>query len=199
MMPQEKMHLIVGLGNPGLKYTQTRHNAGFLVLDALARDHSIPLDGVAEDARWGTGAIAGHRVALVKPMTFMNQSGPPVLRFVNAFCTSSRETVIIHDDLDLALGRIKFKVKGGSGGHKGLLSLMEAFGDDHFMRLRIGIGRPPAETGTIDHVLGCFTASEAPELARTITRAQEAVVALVCEGLRQGMNKFNRPQITNSD
>ena len=192
------MHLIVGLGNPGRRYALTRHNAGFMVLDALARVHSIPLDADIEDARWGEGTIAGCKVALVKPMAFMNQSGPPVLRIANVLCTSIQETVIIHDDLDLSLGRIKIKVKGGSGGHKGLLSLMEAFGDDHFVRLRIGIGRPPADTGTVDHVLDCFTASEATELARTITWAQEAVVTLVCEGVRQGMNKFNRPQITNS-
>ncbi len=134
-------HLVVGLGNPGPEYAGTRHNAGFRVVERLAEDFGIPLAHERCQALFGSGSIRGVAVVLAKPMAFMNRSGPPVKGLIDFLGISSGRTVVIHDDLDLALGRLKIKEKGGHGGHKGVRSLMDAVGGGDFIRVRIGIGR----------------------------------------------------------
>jgi PTH1 family peptidyl-tRNA hydrolase len=189
----KRQWLVAGLGNPGDRYRDTRHNIGFATLDQLAKTHSIPWDRAVDSTIQGVGAIEGVDVVLAKPMAYMNHSGPPLADAAERFKISSQQVLVIHDDMDLALGRIKIKAKGGHGGHRGLQSLMAALdADGNFARLRVGIGRPPAGCDPVDHVLGRFTQSENEVLADAITSATEAVATILTRGVRDGMNRFNR-------
>jgi PTH1 family peptidyl-tRNA hydrolase len=190
-MSNERFRLIVGLGNPGDAYRKTRHNAGFMVVEALSKDFSIPLDKTKFDARYGRGAIQGDEVLLAKPLAFMNRSGPPVQSLANYFRISSGQVLIIHDDIDLAFERLKIKEKGGHGGHNGVRSLMEAFGTGDFARLRIGVGRSETGISVTDYVLGKFNSEEEEMLNHVVKRARDAVVTIIGKGIRAGMNQFN--------
>ncbi|MBL0715016.1 MAG: aminoacyl-tRNA hydrolase [Desulfosarcina sp.] len=185
-------YLIAGLGNPGEDYRNTRHNAGFMVVDRIRRECGIPLDQKWFNCVFGTGIVAGMAVALVQPQAFMNRSGPPVLRLMSYYGISTRDLLIIHDDIDLALGRIKIKEKGGHGGHKGVKSLVDTLGNGDFPRLRIGIGRPERGGDVIRHVLVPFSAGEEEQLDGILGRAAEAAVTILCHGVEFGMNRFNR-------
>ena len=191
-MPETPVYLIVGLGNPGAAYDGTRHNIGFRVADALARSFSISLTEEKFDAQIGHGRIENIRAVLVKPMLFMNRSGPPVHALSKELGISVRNIMVIHDDMDLDLGRIKIKEKGGHGGHRGIRSLTDAFDGGDFVRLRIGIGRPAEGADVVDHVLGQFTADESALADQLVTRARDAVVTVLCKGTKEGMNVFNR-------
>ena len=190
-MPQKRAHLIVGLGNPGTQYEQTRHNAGFMVVDKLAGDFGIALSKNKYDVRYGRGVIEGHEVMLAKPMAFMNLSGPPVQKLAAYFRIPSGDMLIIHDDIDLAFERLKIKEKGGHGGHKGLKSIINALAEDEFVRLRIGVGRSDTGSGVTDHVLGPFSEAEARVLDTILNQARDAVVTILTEGSKVGMNRFN--------
>lgn len=192
-MPEtKKLYLVAGLGNPGNKYRETRHNAGFLLIDHVADAYGIALDKSKFDAIYGRGKIENRDVILVKPMSYMNLSGHPVFRLAEYYRISSREMVVIHDDIDLALGRIKIKEKGGHGGHKGLKSVMQVFGGDCFARLRIGVGRSESGIDVADYVLGRFSKAEQEILQQIIEKAQDALVAILCKGIRDSMNEFNQ-------
>jgi len=198
-MPSKKIRLIVGLGNPGDAYRETRHNAGFLVVDKVAETFSIALDRRKFDVVMGRGLIGNQEVILAKPQAYMNRSGPPVLQLANYFKILCEEMLIVHDDIDLSFGRIKIKEKGGHGGHNGLRSLIDAFGGGNFARLRVGIGRSEAFTVT-DHVLGRFSAAEDTVLDQIISMARDAVVIIFDKGTQEGMNTFNnRAVITNRE
>ncbi len=188
-------YLIAGLGNPGEDYRNTRHNAGFMVVDRIRRECGMPLDQKRFKCVFGTGIVAGMAVALVQPQAFMNRSGPPVLRLMSYYGISTGDLLIIHDDIDLALGRIKIKEKGGHGGHNGIRSIMDAFGGGNFVRLRIGVGRSEAGENVTDHVLGRFSADKAEMVVRVISAARDAVVTMLCEGTKVGMNVFNRKDL----
>lgn len=190
-MSTKRTHLVVGLGNPGKAYERTRHNAGFLVIDALAGRYDIPVNRRKFDALYGRGTVDGADVVLVKPMTYMNLSGSAVQPFSHFFKIACRDILVVHDDIDLAFGRLKIKQKGGHGGHKGVSSIMDALGEGNFTRLRIGIGRPEAQTGVTGHVLGGFTTEEEKTLERITETAREAVVTVLSSGIREGMNRFN--------
>lgn len=190
-MPQRKFRLILGLGNPGDKYSRTRHNIGFMVVDAIAEAYSIPLDKKKFDVVFGRGNIKGEEIFLAKPMSFMNLSGPPTVRLSAYHQISCEEILVIHDDIDLTYDRIKIKAKGGHAGHNGIRSLMDAFGSGDFGRIRVGIGRPGAQGGVVGHVLGKFHPDEAMILDRIIERARDATIAVICNGLQEGMNQFN--------
>ena len=190
-MPQKRTHLIVGLGNPGTQYEHTRHNAGFMVVDKLAGDFGIALSKSKYDVRYGRGLIEGHEVMLAKPMAFMNLSGPPVQKLAAYFKIPSGDMLIIHDDIDLAFERLKIKEKGGHGGHKGLKSIINAVGEDEFVRLRIGVGRSETGSSVSDHVLGPFYDDERKLLDSILKRARDAVVTILTEGSKIGMNRFN--------
>ncbi len=191
-MPPKRTHLIVGLGNPGKPYENTRHNAGFMVVDTLSGDFDIDLNKSKYDVRYGRGSIEGHEVMLAKPMAFMNRSGPPVQKLGAYFRIPSRDMLIIHDDIDLAFGRLKIKEKGGHGGHKGLNSIINAVGEDEFVRLRIGVGRSETGSSVSDHVLGPFYDDERKQLDAILNRARDAVVTILTEGSKIGMNRFNK-------
>ncbi len=189
---KNKISLVVGLGNPGASYARTRHNAGFMVADRLASEFDFSFDKRKFDTVFGRGIIEQASVVLAKPMAFMNRSGPPVKQLADFFKISSDAVLVIHDDIDLAFGRLKIKEKGGHGGHNGLRSLIDAFGTDDFMRLRMGVGRSEVEAGVSGHVLGRFTEQETESLDQILTTARDAVVTILCKGTRAGMNYFNR-------
>lgn len=189
--PEEKLHLIIGLGNPGQAYLHTRHNIGFMVVDALAQAYQIQIDQTDVDSQFGPGRIAGRPVLLAKPQRFMNRSGISVKRLAQHFGISGEEMMIIHDDIDLAFGRLKIKEKGGCGGHKGVRSVIDAFGDGGFTRIRLGIGRPAGQDDVVDYVLGGFDPGEISMLTQIIQHAQAAVVTILSQGTKVGMNRFN--------
>lgn len=190
--PPKRLHLVVGLGNPGASYAKTRHNAGFMLADRLAGEFGFSFDKRKFDTVFGRGAIEKARVVLAKPMAFMNRSGPPVKQLAGFFKISSEAVLVIHDDVDLAFGRLKIKEKGGHGGHNGLRSLIDAFGRDDFVRLRIGVGRSGFDSSVSNHVLGRFTQQETESLDQVITAARDAVVTILCKGIKAGMNHFNQ-------
>ena len=194
-MPQKRMRLIVGLGNPGSQYENTRHNAGFMVVDQLAGEFGISVNKNKFDVRYGRGAIEGHEVMLAKPMAFMNRSGWPVQKLAAYFKINSKDLMVVHDDIDLAFGRLKIKEKGGHGGHKGLKSIIHAVGEDEFVRLRIGVGRSEAESSVSDHVLGPFFDDESKRLGSVLIQARDAVVTILTEGSKVGMNRFNKKEL----
>ena len=187
----KRLWLVVGLGNPGRSYTKTRHNIGFMVLDALADAFSIGVEKKKNDVIFGRGVIKGERVILVKPMAYMNRSGPSVRRFADYFGIPGENMLVIHDDIDLTFERLKIKMKGGHGGHNGIRSMIDAFGSGDFARLRIGVGRPGDHKGVTDHVLGRFSESEQNVLDQLIMRARDAAVTILCDGIQEGMNAFN--------
>lgn len=190
-LPANKYRLVAGLGNPGEKYRLTRHNIGFKVVDKLSEAYSIPLNRRKFDAVYGYGKIDDVDVVLVKPMAYMNRSGLPLRKLAKYFNISCEDIVVVHDDLDLAWERLKIKVRGGHGGHNGIRSIMEAFGEGGFVRVRIGIGRPLAGTNVSDYVLENFSAADQGALDRVINRTSEAVVAILCDGPQVAMNTFN--------
>ena len=194
-MPANRLRLVVGLGNPGNTYEDTRHNAGFMVADKIAQDFNISFNKTKFDAIFGRGFIEDVDVLLVKPMAFMNRSGPPLQKLAHYFRIPGEDMLVIHDDIDLAFGRLKIKEKGGHGGHNGIRSIMDAFGGGDFVRLRIGVGRSEAEGNVTDHVLGRFSDDKAEMVARVITVARDAAVTVLCEGMKVGMNAFNRKDL----
>lgn len=190
-MPVKETHMVVGLGNPGDDYHRTRHNAGFRVVDALARRFGIDVNRKKFDGWFGRGTVAGVPAVLLKPMAYMNRSGPPVRRIADYFKVSLEDILVVHDDIDLPFGRLKIKQKGGDGGHKGVRSIMDALGGGAFVRLRVGIGRPDAERDVTGHVLGDFDSEESRLLDPIVAAAGEAVVTVLSSGTKEGMNRFN--------
>ena len=195
-MPQRRLRLVVGLGNPGEAYAETRHNAGFLAVDKVSAAFSIPFAKQKFDARFGIGSIDGIKVILAKPMAFMNRSGPQVQKIAGYFRILCEDMLVVHDDIDLAFGKLKIKEKGGDRGHRGIRSLIDAFGGGDFVRLRIGVGRPEAGIGAADYVLGKFNLEERKNLDQIITTAKDAVVTTLCKGTKEGMNRFNDKRIS---
>ncbi len=191
LMPQKKVLLVVGLGNPGDAYVKTRHNAGFIVLDELAESFSILVEKKKYNALFGRGLIEGSEVILAKPMAFMNLSGIPVQKILNYFKIPFEDMLVIHDDIDLAFGRLQIKENGGHGGHKGLKSIIETVGGSNFVRLRIGIGRSEDNINVANYVLGQFNTNEKKILDRITEKARDAVVTTICKGTKEAMNIFN--------
>lgn len=186
--------LVIGLGNPGAEYAPHRHNIGFEVIDALARSHDMAFSRWKRSkARVAVGRIAGHPVLLAKPLTFMNLSGRAVHRLRWANDIPLERLLVVYDDLDLPLGRLRLRPEGGSGGHKGMRSIIEALGTQDFARLRVGIDRPSGGMDPADYVLQPFSDDEASCLTETIDRAVAAVECWLAEGIGTAMDRFNRP------
>ncbi|NMB74158.1 MAG: aminoacyl-tRNA hydrolase [Myxococcales bacterium] len=183
--------VIVGLGNPGRGYRSHRHNAGFMVVDRLAESGGLSFAESAFAGWVAEGRIAGRRVLLLKPATFMNKSGECVAAAMRYYRRTSEDLLVVHDDLDLELGRIQVRRAGGSGGHRGVQSVMDSLGEGGFFRLRLGVGRPPAERDAADWVLEGFSASEVAAARSMIERGAQAVEVLLREGLTAAMNRFN--------
>jgi peptidyl-tRNA hydrolase, PTH1 family len=194
-MPANEAWLIIGLGNPGDRYQNTRHNMGFMVADRIADDFRISLGKHKFDAEYGKGRIRDADVIIVKPMTFMNRSGLSISRFAGFFKVSYRHMLVVYDDIDLEFGRIKIKEKGGDGGHKGVRSTIDALGTGDFSRLRMGIGRPGTQINVSGHVLSPFSTEERTLLGPFIETARDAVLTILCKGAKAGMNQFNNRKI----
>ncbi|OGP59939.1 MAG: aminoacyl-tRNA hydrolase [Deltaproteobacteria bacterium RBG_13_52_11b] len=190
------MKIIVGLGNPGVHYQWSRHNVGFRVVDRLSQRQRIPICSRRFKALYGTGWISSENVVLVKPITFMNLSGEAVRKTANAFSVGKEGLIVIHDDLDLALGRLRVRRKGGDGGHQGVRSIIEAMGSNTFLRLKVGIGRPPKGVEPADYVLSAFEEDDQPQIDSALSRAAEAVVAILSEGVDAAMNRFQKKPST---
>ena len=188
------MKLIVGLGNPGRGYARNRHNLGFRCLSRFARGQGIRFDKKQGLARTGAGEIAGVKVLLARPQTYMNLSGESVSRLERKFRIDRADLLVIHDDLDLPLGKIRIRQDGGSGGHKGIASITAALGSPDFLRLRVGIGRPTDddEVATTGYVLSDFTPEEERVMTRVIPTVNQAILCLLSDGLEAAMNKYNR-------
>lgn len=186
--------LVVGLGNPGARYDRTRHNAGFLVVDELARRHGTALDRKKFNAAIGRAAVARRDVWLVKPQTWMNLSGQSVGPMMGFHHLSRGDVVVAHDDLDLPFGKVRVKVGGGHGGHNGLRDLVTALGGADFVRVRIGIGRPPPGQDSADFVLQPFAPEEWSRVPDVVGKAADAVEAVVADGPAAAMNRINGPE-----
>jgi peptidyl-tRNA hydrolase, PTH1 family len=197
MMPELNRWMLVGLGNPGRKYALTRHNVGFMVIDRIAEENRIPLTQKKFESIIGLGGIHDQKVILAKPQAFMNLSGPPVFRLSTYFGVKYEHILVIHDDIDLIFGQIKIKGKGGHGGHNGIRSIMDAFGCGDFPRIRIGIGRPGAEIGVTDHVLGKFFPEEIKWVHPLLKNASDTAKLILDKGITQGMNLFNKKNLLN--
>ncbi len=193
------MKLIVGLGNPGRIYARNRHNIGFMCVSHFARTQGIRFDKKQGQARIGTGEVAGNKLIVARPQTHMNLSGESVIRLVNKFNISLNNLIVIHDDLDLPLGKIRLSQGSGSGGHKGVDSIITHLGSLDFPRLRVGIGRPPIIEGSAEdreaevvaYVLNDFTPEERKTITQVIPKVSEAILNLLNEGLTAAMNKYN--------
>jgi PTH1 family peptidyl-tRNA hydrolase len=189
------VHLIAGLGNPGPEYHETRHNAGFMVLDRLADLADISVTRKAFSGICGEGRWQGKRLFLLKPQTYMNLSGRSVAAALRFYKLESTDLIIIHDELDIPFGQVKIKEGGGHGGHNGLRSLMEDLGSGDFLRVRVGIGRP-AKGDPIKYVLGNFGKDEGPQLPRLLDGVCDLLGVLLREGVPKAMSLYNRKDLT---
>ncbi len=185
------MKLIVGLGNPGEKYRFSRHNLGFLVIDGLADREEIPLSQKRFEAIYGKGSVGPLPALLAKPQTYMNLSGMSVRRLFDFYKIDLGNLIVVHDDLDLPFGTLRLKKGGGAGGHKGLISVIQSLGEDDFIRVRMGIGKPPHKGMVEDYVLQILPREDLERLSEVITEAAEAIGLLVTSGLPAAMNRYN--------
>ncbi|WP_253260412.1 aminoacyl-tRNA hydrolase [Moorella sp. E308F] len=186
------MQMVVGLGNPGLSYEATRHNAGFMVLDLLADELGIDFNSSQHQALIGRGMVGERRVLLVKPQTYMNNSGRAVAPLARWYGIAPAEMVIVHDDLDLAPGRMRIRPAGSSGGHRGLQSIINALGTTAVPRLKIGIGRPQEGQNVVDYVLQPFSEDDWALVSPVLLKAARALRFLLEGGeLEEAMNRFN--------
>jgi peptidyl-tRNA hydrolase, PTH1 family len=186
------MKIIIGLGNLGRKYEQTRHNAGFLAVEELAEKLNITIAQKKHHALLARGRIDAVEAVLAKPQTYMNDSGRAVSAIFRDAYADISDLIVIHDDLDLSLGMIRVKIGGGHGGHNGLRSIIEYIGSSDFVRVRIGIGRPTPGMDSADYVLSPFASDERKLASEAFTKAADAVVCVVQEGPLRAMNMFNQ-------
>ncbi|MHB8085724.1 MAG: aminoacyl-tRNA hydrolase [Dehalococcoidia bacterium] len=193
------MKIIVGLGNPGNKYKNNRHNIGFRCIDFITEKCTIPVNKRNCQSDTGRGVMAGEEVMLVKPRTFVNLSGEAVSCLMDKFHVDPDDLIVIHDDLDLPTGRLRLRLGGRSGGHRGIKSIIDCIGSEDFYRVRIGISRPentsPRSTNEddiIDYVLGNFAPVEEELIQPALDSAAEAISCIITEGMTTAMNRYNR-------
>ncbi|MGO8687458.1 MAG: aminoacyl-tRNA hydrolase [Candidatus Dormibacteria bacterium] len=185
--------LILGLGNPGGEYAATRHNSGWMVLDELERRGRFGRARREGPARVQSGSVDGFDLLLARPTTFMNLSGRAGVHLVRALGVPVPEVVVVHDDVDVAFGRLRLRRGGSAGGHRGVLSLIESWQTPDFVRVRVGVGRPPDGDDAVDYVLARFTGAEREALPAILGRAADAILAIVRDGLERAMTEYNRP------
>ena len=194
-----KGYLIVGLGNPGQKYKDTRHNTGFKVIDLWSQGLGVRLTNRRFQSRNTLTRIQDKKVILFCPLTFMNLSGQSVRACVDYYDPSDTEVLVIHDDIDLPVGRIKVVNNGGAGGHKGVLSIIQHLGSMQFPRIKVGIGRPRFEESIEDYVLSPFYSDEKEIMERVIRMAVQACESVVSEGVEQAMSQINCQNLLNKE
>lgn len=191
------MKLVAGLGNPGARYAETRHNIGFMVAEELAARCGISLKKHGHQGNYGVGRAAGEEVTILLPQTFMNLSGVSIASACKSLGTEPGDLIVIHDDIDLPFGALKIRVGGGHGGHNGIRSICGVLGSSDFIRVKVGVGRPPAGGDVAGYVLSPFAAAERSRLQAVVANAATAVETLLARGLQQAMNEFNNREIVN--
>lgn len=185
------MKLIVGLGNPGIEYAETRHNIGFMVAGCLAERAGIALKRKGYQGLYGVGRVAGEETTILLPQTFMNRSGASVAPACQSLGIVPGDLIVVHDEIDLAFGVLRIKAGGGHGGYNGLRSISSALGEPGYNRLRMGVGRPPGGGDVSSHVLSRFNADERALLRKYVETATEALEDLVRNGLQNAMSQYN--------
>jgi len=193
------MKLIVGLGNPGKEYTVSRHNVGFMCVNYFGKQYKIPTESKKAHARTGEGEVEGVKVVLAKPFTFMNRSGSSVKELMRKYDLKSEDLIVVHDDMDLPLGKIRIRVGGSSAGHNGINSIISEIGTPEFARIRVGIGHPEVPEDArgvhspkvIDYVLKGFSSDEKQLLNKVIARVSESLTAIITSGVEAAMTKYN--------
>ena len=192
---KQKMYLIVGLGNPGTKYEKTRHNVGFDTIDVLADRMDIRVNKKEKQALTGSGYINGQKVMLVKPLTYMNLSGSSVRDLVSWYKVDpTLELIVLSDDVSLSPGHIRIRKKGSAGGHNGLKDIIGKLGTDQFIRVRIGVGKKPAEWDMADYVLSRFSDQDRKDVEQAFLDAADAVSLIVADQMEEAMNRFNKKE-----
>ena len=189
------MKIISGLGNPGPEYGNTRHNVGWMAVDAFAKKFRIDIDKHEKNAMTGTGRAAGGSVMVAKPLTYMNLSGDAVKSLVNAYAESLDDLIVVYDDIDLPLGKLRIRQSGSAGTHNGMRSIVSSLGGEKFARLRIGIGGVDSSGRLRDYVLGEFTPDERPAVQKAIERSVDALLLFVRGDLKRAMSEFNRDEV----
>lgn len=185
------MYIIAGLGNPGEKYENTRHNAGFLVIDELAEKYNISVDMVKHKGLIGKGTIEGNKVVLVKPLTYMNESGQCIREVMDYYKADIDDFIVIFDDISLDPGKLRIRPKGSAGGHNGIKSIIAHLGSDAFKRVKFGVGSKPSGWDLADWVLARFPKEQDKMLEEARKRACEAVACMITEDVTSAMNKYN--------
>lgn len=186
------MNLIVGLGNPGKEYVGTKHNVGFEVLDKLAYDNNININKAKFNALIGEGTIKNKKVALLKPLTYMNLSGESVKATMSWYKISNKDIIVIYDDISLNIGDIRIREKGSAGGHNGMKNIIYLLNTDEFIRIRVGIGNKPANWDLANYVLSRFSKDEIPNIIEGFTKAADAVEMILASGVSAAMNEYNQ-------
>ena len=186
------MKLVVGLGNPGRRYEGTRHNVGFEIIDLLARRHRGEWEAAPRGIEALVARIRASDTVLAKPLTFMNLSGGAVVALLQFYKIEPADLLVVVDDVNIELGRLRSRPGGSAGGHNGLKSIIGSLGSEQFARLRVGVGRGDDRRDLADHVLARFDADERPIVAETVDRSADAVDLFVAEGIAQVMNRYNR-------
>ncbi|MCM1157369.1 MAG: aminoacyl-tRNA hydrolase [Clostridium sp.] len=185
------MKLIVGLGNPTPKYEKTRHNVGFEVIDKLASQYNISVDTAKYKGLYGKGRIEGKSVVLLKPMTFMNLSGESVVAAANYFKILPEDILVIYDDINLDVGRLRIREKGSAGGHNGIKNIIARLGTEEFPRIRVGVGMKPPRMDLADYVLSRFSPEEREQIEQGYERACKAAELMICDEAAKAMNDYN--------
>ena len=185
------MYIIAGLGNPGKEYEETRHNAGFKVIDRLSDKYNIDVTEGKFKGLIGKGVIDGNKVILVKPLTYMNNSGECIRAVMDYYKAGTEDLIVIYDDISLAPGKLRLRPRGSAGGHNGIKSIIAHLGTEQFNRIKFGVGDKPKGWDLVDWVLGRFNAQDKEILEQGRDRGCEAVACIMNEGIESGMNKYN--------
>ena len=183
------MFLIVGLGNPGSQYEDTRHNIGFKVVDNIAKEYNIEINRQKFKGMCGEGFINGEKVILLKPLTYMNLSGESIRELANFYKLEDDEIIVVYDDISLDIGRLRIREKGSAGGHNGIKSIIQNLGGDKFPRVKVGVGQP--KDNLVNHVLGKFSKEDREHIEKVIPVVSDAIVEIVKNDAKESMNKFN--------
>lgn len=185
------MYLIVGLGNPEKDYARTRHNMGFDVINELAKEYEIEVSRTKFDGLYGSGIIENEKVILLKPQTFMNNSGESIVQFKEFYKLEDSQILVISDDIELEPGNIRIKRKGSAGSHNGLKSVVHCLKNEDFPRVRVGVGKPAPDTDLVEHVIGHVEEDEYEKLQEGVKIAKDAVITILKQNIDVAMNKYN--------